>query len=145
MQTFKRKLEQIEARYPEMAPKVILKKLMGKDVSRDDLGRPGSSSDKSPPPVTGEQGGRLVACYLVKLEHELDNGGDDGGVLGDNDAKMWLENAKANPIVMLRPATKLCVEKAIKFLPKLKAGLAASARAAAAANDNEDDLDGLFD
>ena len=67
MQTFKRKLEQIEARYPEMAPKVILKKLLGKDVSRDDLGRPGSSSDKSPPPVTALPRKRAILIAICAI------------------------------------------------------------------------------
>ena len=47
-------------------------------------------------------------------------GGDDGGVLGEGGtAEVWLEKAKL--CVLLRPAAKLCVEKALAFLPKLKA------------------------
>ena len=70
--------------------------------------------------MTGEQGGRLLACYLHKLEAAHFEGGDDGGVLGEGGtAEAWLEKAK--PLVLLRPAAKLCVEKALAFLPKLKA------------------------
>ena len=45
------------------------------------------------------------------------------------------------PKVLLRPAAKLCVEKALNFLPKLKAGLAAHEKEGS----DEDDLDDLFD
>ena len=46
---------------------------------------------------------------------------------------------KAKPKVLLRPAAKLCIEKALKFLPKLKTGLAACEP------QEQDDLDDLFD
>ena len=35
-QTYERKLEQIEKRYPGMEPKTILKKLLGSDTLRDE-------------------------------------------------------------------------------------------------------------
>ena len=144
--TNERKLKQIEDRYPEMEPKKILKKLLGTDVSIDDPivdGRPSSSDTIG---VTGEQGGRLLACYLFKLECAHKDGDDHGGVLTDvnGDAQACLEKAK--PIVLLRPAAKLCVEKALKFLPKLKAALAAASTSAARDTDDDadDDLDALF-
>ena len=128
------RLKQIAQRYPEMAPKEIVKKLLGKDVSIDDpipMGRPSSRDDG----VTGEQGGRLLACYLYELEQTGD--GDD--IFSEGGAQQWLEKAK--PKVLLRPAAKLCVEKALKFLPKLKAGLQTHKTAGA----DEEDLDDLFD
>jgi hypothetical protein len=120
-----------------MEPKAILNKLLGKDVSCDDPipeGRAGCSA--SPVGVTGEQGGKLLACYLYELE--LTGDGEDifsceGG------AKEWLEQIK--PKVLLRPAAKLCVEKALEFLPKLKAGLDAHK---GGGDDDDNDLD-LFD
>ena len=36
-------------------------------------------------------------------------------------AEAWLEKAK--PLVLLRPPARLCIEKALKFLPKLRAAL----------------------
>ena len=70
-------------------------------------------------------------------------GGDDGGVLGEGGtAEAWLEKAK--PRVLLRPAAKLCVEKALAFLPKLKEGLAARVRAQETDSD-DDELDDLFE
>jgi hypothetical protein len=130
---------QIRSRYPEMDAKDILKKLLGKDVSIDDPipeGRAGSSSADAVG-VTGEQGGRLLACYLYHLEMETDSDilGDDGS------AQAWLEKAK--PKVLLgRPEAKICVEKALKFLPKLKEAIAA--REAEAVGADDDDLDDLF-
>ena len=43
---------------------ILGKKLLGKDVSKDDPISDGRDSVG----VTGEQGGRLLACYLVKME-----------------------------------------------------------------------------
>ena len=86
--------------------------------------------------MTGEQGGRLLACYL----YELDQTGEGGDILSEGGAHEWLEKVK--PKVLLRPAAKLCVEKALNFLPKLKAGLEAHEKAGA--DEVEDDLDDLF-
>jgi hypothetical protein len=69
-----------------------------------------------------------------------------GGVLGeleDETAQSWLEKTK--PKLMLRPAAKLCVEKALKFLPKLQAGLVAARAAAEGEEEEDDDMDDLFD
>ena len=79
-QTYMRKLGQIENRYPDMAPKAILKKLLGSDTTRDEEQ---VLSSRSAPPVTGEQGGRLLACYLYSLE--LAGEGPSAG------AHTWLE------------------------------------------------------
>ena len=70
---------------------------------------------------TGEEGGRLLACYLFWLEHGGEDGADIEDVLGVSSADAWLEKAK--PHVFLNPAAKLCVEKATIFLPKLRKGL----------------------
>uniref|UniRef100_A0A7S4HFF4 Uncharacterized protein n=2 Tax=Prymnesium polylepis TaxID=72548 RepID=A0A7S4HFF4_9EUKA len=121
--TYTRKIGQVESRYPETEPKDIIKKLLGKDASIDDPLPNGRQSNV--PGVTGEQGGRLLACYLFKLQRDVEQGGDEEGVLGDDaDAQAWLERAKSR--VLLRPAAKLYIDKAIAFLPKLKIGLACS-------------------
>ena len=115
-QTYMRKLGQIENRYPDMAPKAILRKLLGSDTTRDEEQ---VLSSRSAPPVTGEQGGRLLACYLYSLE--LAGEGPSAG------AHTWLEAQQ--PHFALYPAQKLCLEKALKFLPKLKECLAARSSA----------------
>ena len=113
-QTYERKLEQIDRRFPSHGAKAIVKKLLGEDVSRDD--ELPSERDTSGVGVTGEQGGRLLACFLHSLE-------EDGGSFLDSvgGAAAWLE--KQLPKCALFPAAKLCVQKAIKFLPVLEAGL----------------------
>jgi hypothetical protein len=63
-QTYERKLEEIEKRYPGMEPKTILKKLLGSDTLRDEE----QVLPSRLVPVTGEQGGRLLACHLYSLE-----------------------------------------------------------------------------
>ena len=120
---YERKTTQIANRYPGLEPKVILKKLIGSDVSIDDPvpnGRAGVDVG-----VTGEQGGRLLACYLFKLENDTGTSEDITSILNVDSAEAWL--TKAGPCVLLRPAAKLCVEKATAFLPKLRAGLLAAA------------------
>ena len=114
-QTYQRKLQQIEHRYDGMEPKAILKRLLGADTLRDDEAVASSSSTASP--VTGEQGGRLLMCYLYWLEQE--GKGPSAGTQG------WLEAQQ--PRFQIFPAQKLCIEQALKFLPKLTAGLAAHA------------------
>ena len=82
--------------------------------------------------VTGEQGGRLLTCFLVRAERA-----GDVSFLADGVAA-FLE--KQLPKVALYPAAKLFIEKAIKFLPKLNAAFAA-ARAAAAGPSAGPELD----
>ena len=70
-------VEKIASRYPDTDPQQIVKKLLGSDVSIDDplpTGRATASSGSIG--VTGEQGGRLLACYLYKLEHDGDAGAE---------------------------------------------------------------------
>ena len=88
--------------------------------------------------VTGEAGGQLLVCYLYHLEQ--DSGAD--GFLADEEggAQAWLDKTKPK-LLLGRQAAKLCVEHALKFLPKLKAGLAAHKAAAT----EDDDMDDLFD
>ena len=105
--------EQIGERYPDMDAKAILSKLLGADVQRDEAG---GSADKSGA-VTGEQGGKMLACFLVQKETA-----DNVPSFLNNGSKVWLE--KQLLACALFPAAKICVEQAIKFLPKLKAGLA---------------------
>ena len=82
--------------------------------------------------VTGEQGGRLLVCLLVRAEQA----GRDA-FLADG-VKAFLE--KQAPKVVLYPAAKLCVEKALKFLPVLERGLAKHAAAAAERSDQGPEL-----
>jgi len=100
-----------------MEPKAILKRLLGVDTL---LGEQVAPSSSAAPPVTGEQGGRLLTCFLYWLEQE--GKGPNAGTQG------WLEAQQ--PRFQLFPAQKLCIEQALKFLPKLTAGLAAHAAAA---------------
>jgi hypothetical protein len=72
----------------------------------------------------------MLACYLFQLECDTGTDEDISDILGVDTAAEWLE--KAAPYVLLRPAARLCVQKAQAFLPKLRAGLVA-----AAASDDE--------
>ena len=66
----------------------------------------------------------FLACFLHSLE-------EDGGSFLDSvgGAAAWLE--KQLPKCALFPAAKLCVQKAIKFLPVLEAGLKKAKKAKA--------------
>ena len=67
--------------------------------------------------------------------------GDDEGVFAAAEvqsAHEWLEKAK--PLVLLRPAAKLCIEKALKFLPKLKRAIGKGDDG----DDGDDALDGIL-
>lgn len=92
-----------------MEPKAVLKNLLASDTLREEE----AVASGSGLPVTGEQGGRLLACYLYSLERA--NEGPSAGAQG------WLEGQK--PRFMLYPAQKLCIEQALKFLSKLTKGL----------------------
>eukprot|EP00966_Prymnesium_polylepis_P099783 2310284-Prymnesium_polylepis.1 len=55
----------------------------------------------------------------------------------------WLQTTQ--PKFLLYPAQKLCIDKAIIFLPKLKAGLAKNHKSKQAASSNDDpDLDDIL-
>ena len=133
VQTNMRKLALIEKRYSGLSPREILKKLLGKDVMADE--QAGASNARDAVPVTGEQGGRILACYLYSLEQSDD--GDDFFTLDYIDTKAWLKAQQ--PRFLLYPAQKVCIEQALKFLPKLKAGLAAAADAANMDEDEDED------
>jgi hypothetical protein len=138
---YNERIEKIKKRYPETEPKAILKKLLGKDVSVDDPIPDGrASSSSSDVGVTGEQGGRLLACYLFHLECDTGTSEDISDILQVESAEQWL--AKAEPRVLLMPAARLCVQKAKAFLPKLKAGLRAAAESSP---DEEGDFGDLFE
>ena len=86
------------------------------------------------PAVTGEQGGRILACYLYFLEQ-----GDDGDEIFTLDyihTEAWLKAQQ--PRFLLHPAQKSCVEKALKFLPLLKAALKAAVDKAEADTDEDE-------
>ena len=121
LETYRRKCEQIDNRFGDMSAKEIVKSLLGRgaqamEMDSDDEDEEGYSSDSVG--VTGEQGGRLLTCFLVRAEKV-----GDVSFLKDGVAT-FLEKQK--PKVALYPAAKLCIEKAIKFLPKLERGLAAA-------------------
>lgn len=143
MQTFERKCRQIDARYPGKSAKEIVKALLGRSAQQltvdsedeEDEGEGSASTSQRASQrvgVTGEQGGRLLTCFLVRAERA-----GDVSFLADGVAA-FLE--KQLPKVALYPAAKLCIEKAIKFLPKLNAAFAA-ARAAAAGPSAGPELD----
>eukprot|EP00966_Prymnesium_polylepis_P071670 1664532-Prymnesium_polylepis.1 len=120
MQTFQRKCAQIDARYPGMSEKDIVRKLLGRAPTEiaadsDDDGGDGATSSSSIG-VTGTQGGRLLVCFLVRA------------VRSDSVPKFLNDGVAAFlrlqvPKVALFPGAKLCIEEGIKFLPKLEAAL----------------------
>ena len=115
-ETYERKLAVIESRYSNLEPKQIITRLLGVDVSVDEVG------------VTGEQGrGRILACFLLSIK-------DDGFDFLSRGVKPWLEQ-QLPKYANLYPAQKLCIEHAIQFYPKLERGLAAAAAARAPAPD----------
>ena len=120
-QTYQRKCQQIDQRFPGKSPKEIVKALLGRGAQQaaldSDDEADGDASTSTPVGVTGEQGGRLLTCFLLRAQRA-----GDVSFLADGVAA-FLEKQK--PKVALFPAAKLCIEKAIKFLPKLEAGLAA--------------------
>jgi hypothetical protein len=123
-ETFERKCKQLDTRFSGQAPKEVVRKLLGRtaaemDMDSEDEGERQSSSSVG---VTGEQGGRLLVCFLVRAAEQEDPPSFlDDGVLA------WLN--KQLPKVQMYPASKLCIEKAIKFLPKLERCLALQAKA----------------
>ena len=134
-ETYERKCHQLDARFPDSGPKEVVKRLLGRAASQmandsDDDQEPQSSSRSVG--VTGEQGGRLLTCFLVRAA-EL----DEPPLFLSDGVMAWLE--KQVPKVQMYPAAKLCVAKAIKFLPKLQKCLALQAAEARAAG--EPDLD----
>ena len=73
--------------------------------------------------MTGEQGGKLLACYLHSLEE--DDAIFTPPTRPQEDAiltpQAWLE--KQQPRFLLYPAQKACIKEALKFYPELVAGL----------------------
>ena len=66
-ETYERKCKQLDARFPNLSPKEIVKKLLGRAAAEMEA----DSDDDAPPRcaavgVTGEQGGRLLTCLLVR-------------------------------------------------------------------------------
>ena len=92
--------------------------MLGTDVGTDDPG------------VTGEPGGKLLACFLFSVKN------DATLTFLSNGIKRWLE-AQLPKYATLFPAQEACIEHAIKFLPTLERGLAAAAAARAPAPDFE--------
>ena len=123
-QTFERKCTQLDMRFSGQPPKQVVRKLLGRtaeemEMDSDDEGEPQSSRSVA---VTGEQGGRLLVCFLVRAAQQEDPPSFlDDGVLA------WL-NMQV-PKVQMYPAAKLCLGKAIKFLPKLERCLALQEKA----------------
>ena len=108
MQTYERKLQLIETRYPDKTPTEIITKMLRTNVDIDEV----SSA------VTGEQGGKMLVCYL---HHLYEDKPDEAPFLEDG-IKEWLEEQlKKYPICF--PVQKSCIEQAIKFYPKLIRGL----------------------
>eukprot|EP00966_Prymnesium_polylepis_P329755 7385432-Prymnesium_polylepis.1 len=121
-QSYARYCRILEKRYADLGPKAVIKKLLGEDVKFgwDEEGD-SSTSNTRKENVTGDVGGKILVCFLISVEGEWDRIETAGGI-----AK-WLQEQL--PKCALFPSAKLCVEKAIKWLPKYEAGLEA-ARAA---------------
>ena len=85
-ETYTRKLEQLHSRYPEMNFQSVMKKLLGRDVERDE---PVSSSRETNVPFAGEQGGRMLACMVVP--HVRDQPAD---ILNGETVQTYLNNFK---------------------------------------------------
>ena len=80
------------------------------------------------PQVMGEQGGKMVACYLYQLKES-----GDSPVSSPMD---WLQQVAQLPVTQLRPATRSCVAQAMLFYPKLEAAFSVQ--------ELDTELDGLF-
>ena len=85
--------------------------------------------------MTGESGGKMVACYLYQLLQS--------NASPIPDAMAWLRQVAALPLTHLRPATKACIAKAMDFYPKLEAAFAVEKEANQTA-ELEAEIDGLF-
>ena len=134
-ETYERKCKQLDARFPNLSPKEIVKKLLGRAAAEMEA----DSDDDAPPRcaavgVTGEQGGRLLTCLLVRAT-QLD---DPPPFLSDG-VLAFLN--KQLPKTAMFPAAKLCIEKAIKFHPKLERCLDHQAAARAPGATAGPDLD----
>ena len=98
-----------------LEPKAIVSRLLGADINM------GAADDT----VTGEAGGKLLACYLFSIK-------DKEAWLTAAGVKAWLE-AQLPKYSTMWPAQKAAMEQAIAFLPKLERGLTAAAAARAPA------------
>ena len=130
MQTMSRKVALINVRYPDMPPTNVITKLLGCDVGKDNI----TSS------VTGEQGGKILCCYLF---HMYENQPDETPFL-EKGILFWLE-LQLKRYAICAPAQKSCIEQAIRFLPKLIKEVAKARPAAAPAPtfDLDDDDDAV--
>ena len=132
LETYTRKLKQVQENFgedidlsSEDAPKIVVKKLVIDPATC----------------VTGEQGGKLLACYL----YSLTDGPTWGTMLGpaflERGAIPFLEKQLVK--LQLFPSAKSLIEHSISFYPKLVQGLvlARAARETAAELDFGDDDD----
>ena len=121
-ETYERKCHQLDVRFGEDATlKVVVQQLLGRTITAiaedsDDEDTGGAASSSAG--VTGEQGGRLLACAVLRAEMAASASflTKAGGALA------WLQQQLPN--ASAHPAAKLCLEKAVAFLPKLKAARA---------------------
>ena len=60
--------------------------------------------------VTSDVGGKVLTCFLIKHESSLGCVGRAGGIAA------WLEKMAGAPTATF-PAARLCVQKALKWLP----------------------------
>jgi hypothetical protein len=132
--TYNRKCTLLDDRYPGQGFKAVATALLGNDLNLDEAGSSASIG------VTGEQGGKVLACFLVRAEKA---GGEDAKFLTKG-SMAWL--TKQLPKCLLHPTAKLCVEQAMKFLPKLYEALAGPEKGSSHitldfGDDDEDDAD----
>ena len=96
--TYERKLKLINMRYPDSSPTQIITKLLGADVNADTMNST----------VTDEQGGKLLACYLISIRDS-----EEAGFLSEG-IKPWLEEQQPKyPAIF--PAQKACLEEVLSL------------------------------
>ena len=125
---FDAKVKLIAERYNRLDPKSILKALLGVDVDKDEKVGTG---------VTGEQGGKLLGAYLYFLEQEKAI-----SLLPDG-AIAWLNEKR--PRLMKFPAQKVCIDQALKWLPRLVKALAKKNKSDTRKASAEEVIEDLFD
>ena len=122
----------LETRYgADAAPKEVIKKLLGCHASDD-------WDSESSTAVTGEQGGRILSCFLLSVR---DSGSADVAFIANAGGVVpWLQ-AQLPKYANLYPVQKSCIEHAIKFFPKLESELNKAQRAAPPPDFGSDDDD----
>ena len=112
-QSFARYCQKLHERYADASPKVVVGKLLGEDVNFPWEGE-GSASNAAPESLTGDVGGKVLACFLIKEAEQCPFISKAGGI------EPWLQQMVGAPTNGF-PAARLCVQKALKWLPQYRA------------------------